>query len=126
MLAFSFFRCESLSPSLFSSVFSIPLKKKKKTFYSTNEPEINAYSFGYIQCYITNTFTKLKIIAIKFSMATVFLKLISVKFKMALQVPEHAHAKACSVPMKRKLHSALLHSRQTFFIVFSRSITIIF
>lgn len=34
---------------------------------------------------------------------------------MALQVPEYAHVKACSVPMKKKLHSALLHSRQTWY-----------
>lgn len=103
MLAFSFFRCASLSPSLFSFVFSIPLKKEWETFYNKNDSENSTHNLGYIQCYNTDTFTKPKTTAIKFSMTTIFLKLISFMLKRPLQIPKYAYAKACSIRIKKKL-----------------------
>lgn len=54
VLAFSFFRPASLSPSLSSFVFSLPLKEKKM-FYNTNEPDQCIYLvyrvLDYQHCY---------------------------------------------------------------------------
>lgn len=104
MLAFSFLRRASLSLSLFSSVFSIPLKKKK--INNTNESASSAYNFSFIQGYITDTFTKPERIVKKIPSTTLYQVSIKLVFmlKRALKVPKYAYAKyAYPVTIRKKL-----------------------
>lgn len=79
---------------------------------------ISAY-IQFTECQITNTVTEVKIIAIKYSMETVFLSLTEFMFKVALQVLKHAYTKVCSVLLKKQSYIQLCYKVEKHFLGYS-------
>lgn len=79
--------------------------KKEETIYNTNESASSPYNLGFIQGYITDTFTKPERIVKKFPSTTIYQVSIKLVFmlKKAMQVPKYAYVKDCSVTVKKKI-----------------------
>lgn len=79
--------------------------KKEERIYNTNEFASSPYNLGFIQDYITDTFTKPERIAKKFPSTTIYQVSVKSLFMLtrALVVPKYAYAKDCFVTIKKKI-----------------------